>query len=224
MNKVKLIAIIVCVIVVVSIGFFLITSGRDSANSDLLSCNTKVAVTEFIEGNKVENYTMDEQHCSFDNLAVLGKESIVEVLFSNDAVSRISVSWELYDPIKASISNGQFSEDQLESEYIYEYTQTERGNIHAIFNSLKQELEERVAVELEQYDLIPSYDGASLEDTDEEFFQGSHIREYSVRDTSGTLWLLRFEICGGIAQASLFKLVDETGYEGFIPVVDLTKA
>lgn len=224
MKKVNLIAIIVCAVVVFIIGVFLLTSGKGSANIDLLSCNTKATVTEFIESNRVDNYTLDEQHCAFENLDVFGKESIVEVLFDTDAVSRIYVSWDLYDPGMERILNEEISGERLDTEYPHEYTQAERENVYSMFNSLKQKFEERVDIELEQYDLVPSYDGASLEDNDENFFQGSHIREYSVRDSAGILWLLRFEVCGGIAQVCLFKLVDETGYEGFIPVVDLTKA
>lgn len=224
MKKVNLIAIIVCVVIAVIIGVLLLTSGNSSAKIDLLSCNSKATVTQFIEENKINSYTMDESHCTLNNLAVFGKESNVEVLFDSDTVSRMSVSWELYDPIKEMIANGQVTEEEMETEQQHEYTQAEKDDVLSMFNSLKQRFAESLDVELVQYDLIPSYDGASLEDSDEQFFQGSHIREYSVRDSAGILWLLRFEICGGIARVNLFKLADETGYEGFIPVVDLTKA
>lgn len=224
MKKVNLIAIIVCVVIAVIIGVFLLTSGNSSAKIDLLSCNSKATVTQFIEENKIDSYTMDDSHCTLSNLALFGKESNVEVLFDYDTVSRMSVSWELYDPFKEMFANGQGSEEELGTEYQYEYTQAEKEDVLSTFNSLKQRFQEKLDVELVHYDLIPSYDGASLEDNDEQFFQGSHIREYSVRDRAGILWLFRFEICGGIAQVDLFKLADETGYEGFIPVVDLTKA
>lgn len=143
--------------------------------------------------------------------------------FSEETVSRISVVWELFDANMSPAASNQNEEEQLSSAYQHEFTQAEKEKINADFNAIKQKLAERLGTNLEEYDILPSFEGAVLEDTEEQFYQETHIREYSVRDKAGTLWLLRYEVCGGIVQASLTKLLDETGYEGFIPVVDLTK-
>ena len=224
MNKVKLIAIITSVVLVVIAGVLLLTLGRNSVEYDLLSCNTKGMLEDYIDGNKITNYVLDEQHCSFNSLSIFGRESSAEVLFDNDAIEQISVSWELYDPIKILVANGEITEEQANTEYVHKYTQEEIESLNLSFASLKKEMENRFGIILEHYDLIPTYDGASLEDNAEHFLNGSYIREYSVRDKSGVLWFLRFEICGGIGHASLIKLIDETGYEGFIPILDMTKA
>lgn len=232
MKKVKVIVIIACIVILALIGVLLLTSNKEPEKEtqpetktfDILSCASKAKVTEFIEGNQVEDYTMDDQYCTLYNLTVFEKASDVEVLFQKDAVSQMIVSWELYDPIAEQISNGEITEEQQGTQSPYPYTKAQRESSSSMFQTLKKNFEERFGVELQQCDRIPAYEGASLEDTDEVFFQGSHIREYSVRDQDGILWLLRFEICGGIAQACLLKLVDETGYEGFIPMIDLTKA
>lgn len=224
MKKVKVVAIILCVVIVGIVGVLWLTLGNNAGKIDILNCNNRGMVTEFIKDNKLSNYTFDAQHGSFSGLPVLNKEANVEILFENDAIEQISVVWEIYNPIKVLVANGQLSKEPQETEYVHKYTKEEIDTVNLSFASLKEKLEDRFGVTLEQYDLSPAYDGASLEDNDEEFFKGSHIREYSVRDEAGTLWILRFEICGGLGQAGLLKLVDENGYEGFIPAVDLTKS
>ena len=223
MNKVTRTVLITLAAIVLVAAVLIFSMEREAPNTDVLTCATRTAVEDFIEANKIKQYALDDASCIFNSLVVLDKEASVEVSFSEETVSRISAVWELFDGHMAHAAADQGEEDDVVNADPYEFTQAEKDEVRASFDALREKLEERLGAKLEQYDILPVYEGAVLEDTEDQFYQGTHIREYSVRDKAGTLWILRFEACSGVVKASLVKLLDETGYEGFLPVVDLTK-
>lgn len=205
MNKgIRTVLIILAVLILIAVGVFFVLD-KEPANTDIFACTTKTAVEDYLKNNKAEQYAMDDGQCRIQNLEVLDREAKVTVLFNAESASRTSAVWTLSDEIA------------------HEFTQAEKEKIGASFDAIKEKLEKKLGTQLEQYDLLPSFEGVVLEDTEEQFYQGAHIREYSIRDEMGALWLFRYEVCGGIAQVSLTRLFDETGYEGFIPAVDMTK-
>jgi len=224
MKKINFLAIIAAVLVVIIIAvtlFFVFGNRTEKDNSgEILNCSTVADVKEYIEQNKIESYSFDTDYCYIGNISVLGSNSDVEFLFKNEATIQISVLYPLFQCIDENASEKELESFDVMS---YEFTQNDKKDITNAFDKVKKGVENKLGCTLEKYDLIPTQNGLEIEDNEDKFYQGLFVREYSVRDRSGTLWLLRFEASYGLAQATLIKVVDDSGYEGFIPAIDMTK-
>lgn len=223
MKKINLLAIIAIVLVAIIVAvtlFFVIGSHNNNDTDDILSCSTTASVKEYIEQNKIEIYSFETDYCHISDVPVLGSEATVEFFFNGESTSQIKAYYTLFQCIDENAS-----EEELESFDVmsYEFTQNDKKEITDAFDKVKKGVEKKLGCTLEKYDLIPTQNGLEIEDNEDKFYQGLFVREYSVRDSSGMLWLLRFEASYGMAQATLIKVVDDSGYEGFIPAIDMTK-
>lgn len=223
MKKVNLLSIIAIVLffsIGVALFFVLGNKGNKSDVNDVLDCSTLSEVKEYIEQNKVESYSFDTDICRMSNVSVLGCDASLDFYFENESTDQIKVYYTLFQCIDENAS-----EEELESFDVmsYNFTQRDKEEIVKAFNNVKSSFERKIGCTLEQYDLVPAHEGVAIEDDDDKFYQGLLVKEYSVRDTSGILWLLRFEASYGMARATLIKVVDDSGYEGFIPKIDMTK-
>lgn len=224
MKKVNLLAIIAIILVVVVAVVLLFCFGNRSESDnkgDLLKCSTVSDVEDYIRRNEIKRYELNDDACAIDGISVFGANSIVEISFQDKAVSRINVDYTLFQD-----SFEGLSEEERESFDItqYQFSQENKERIDKAFNEIKISFEQYVDGSVDHYDLIPTQEGVSIEENEDLFYQGLLIKEYSLRDRNNVLWLLRYQAAYGMAHATLIKIVDETGYEGFVPIVDLTKA
>ncbi len=224
MKSINLLAIIAIVLVVVIIAvtlcFIIGKNGEKNDEIDVLNCSDLKEVKEFIEENEIEAYSFDTDYCHMSNVSVLNSEATVEIFFKNEATSQFKVYYTLFQCVDENASQEELENFDIMS---YSFSQEDKDEINIAFDRVKKSFENKLGCILEQYDLIPTQEGVEVEDNDEKFYQGLLIKEYSVRDSWGTIWLLRLEASYGMARATLIKVVDDSGYEGFIPSVDMTK-
>lgn len=225
MKKVNLLAIIAIVLAAaaaVAVWFFCFGNrGEEDTETALLNCSTVFDVEEYISAHGIETYELSTDFCAVNGVSLFGADAEVEFAIENEAVSRIRVKYTLFQD-----AFEELGETDLETYDItqYRFSQEDKEYIEKAFNDLKERFEQYVGGTLEQYDLLPAQEGVSTEENEELFYQGLQIKEYSVRDRNGVLWLLRYQAAYGMAHATLMKIVDDFDYEGFIPGVDLTKA
>lgn len=221
MKKVNILAVIgiILILIVLAIVFITFGNGKNEKNS-ILSAKNKAEVNEYIKSNKIELYGFESNHCYIDQINLLNSDSNMKIFFNeNDETDQIVVDYTLFEYVNENISEEDI--ESTENETAYVLTNKDKEKIQKSFEKIKSAFEEYIGCEIKQYDLIPTYEGASTEDNDENFYSGNVIREYSVRDKAGALWLLRYEAANGGASATLMKIIDETEYEGFIPIVDM---
>lgn len=223
MKKINILAIMgIALLLVVVVGILIFVRKDDSKaeESNILQAVSKSEVKQYIESNDIEKFSFDTNACYLGDVEVLGNGAQVEFFFDEkDETKQIVTYYTLFQYV-----NDKATEDEIESvedNSLYDFTDKDKKKITELFDDVKKSFEEYVGCEIEQYDLIPTHEGVSTEDNDENFYQGNVVREYSVRDKAGILWLLRYEASYGSAEATLIKIVDDAEYEGFIPIVDM---
>ena len=221
-KRVNLIAIfsIILIFVIVAVSLFIILGNKTSDNNEILNCSTITEVKEYIENNDIASYGFDSNYCHISDVSVMDLIADVEFLFKDEATAQITVFYDLFQKIDEDAS-----QEELESFDVmtYKFTENDKKEIVNSFNKVKQNAENKFGCKFEKYDLIPTQEGLEIDNDENKFYEGLFVREYSVRDSYGMLWLLRFEASYGMARATLIKVVDDSGYEGFIPIVDMTK-
>jgi hypothetical protein len=165
------------------------------------------------------DYTITPELCNLYGQNLLDSMADIEIAFEGERILWINARFDVF--------LHEFSEDEMIDESVTEYsfTEAEKEQITKSFDALREQLECYYGCQLSKYDLVPILDlgGSSITDPEKAFYDGLVLREYSVRDSNGILWLLRCDAFNGIASAVLYKIVDEYGYENFIPIVDMTK-
>jgi len=214
----------------------------------LLQCSTMTAVKEYAQRNELA-YSDSVEGLTVGGVPLFGTDSTVNFTLQNEAVTKINVEYVLFqlepeiapedvpEPTAKEVPADlpeDISEDEL-SEILYEeieetnpvmqyvFSKEDKEAITKAFDKVKAGFEQYVDCAIAQYDVVPLQDGAAAEDDEEKFYQGLFLKEYSVRDRNNVLWILRFHAAYGQATATLSKIVDDSEYEGFIPVVDLTR-
>ena len=183
----------------------------------ILETTDRSAVEAYFEEKQLiaeQDYYITAENCSLYEYALLSNQANVEITFEGDRVLQMQAYFELF--------LHEFPEDAISLGY--SFTQEEKEQISKEISSFLEQLGRYFNCELTEYDLVPivSLDAESS-DPEQAFYEGKILREYSVRDRNGILWLLRFDAFDGMATATLYKIVDESGYENFLPIVDLTK-
>lgn len=212
--KKKIIIIVAIVVLVLAIAVTAILFFDNKKNEDptLLNCSTKAEIDSLIESEKIEATVVRDNYIRIDSYEILSSKAKVEIIYSDDdSFYSFSLLFDL------------FIHEFAEGEKEYKFSSKDKEKIEDEFNDIKIAFGEYLGCELERYDIVPAKDIEKLEDTDEAFYNGDIIREYSVRDENGMLWILSYSAVNGTAQAKLEKIVDEGGFEGFIPSIDLTK-
>lgn len=224
MKKVNIIAIIaiilVALITVAALLFVFNDKEEKDDGSGLLKCTTKAAVEKYIEENEVPNYSIKDSYATIPSISIFNAAAAAEITFTGETVSQIKIDYTVFQDKFENMS-----EEELENFDImqYQFSQENKEQIEKAFNSIKEGFEKYIAGTLDQFDLVPTHTDIPNEGEDALFYKGLIIKECSVRDRKGMLWLLRYEASYGRAHATLIKVVDESAYEGFIPTVDLTK-
>ncbi len=223
MKKVNLLAIaaIILLIIIAVVLLFCFGSHDERDNKvDLLKCSTVSDVEDCIKHSEVEAYELTDDYCMIYGISLFGADSQVEYTFSGEAVSRINIDFTIFQD-----SFEGLSEEELESFDItqYQFAPEDKEIIQKAFDDVKTAFEQYVGCSIDHYDLIPAQIGTQIEDNEDLFYRGLLIREYSVRDRNNVLWLLRYQASYGMAHATLIKIVDDSGFEGFVPVIDMTK-
>lgn len=225
----KILVILGCIVLIISIAvasYFLFFVPKDEAQpqkqDDMLALSTKDEIEEYIDKNRINIYGLEEDVFYLLGVEVLGQGADVEFYFNENNVNEINVTYYLFFP---GLNEEHYDETEIvENEgTIYQFTQEDKDDITNKFNTIKDNFEQYVGAYFEMYDLIPTHTVESLEDTDESFYNGDFIKEYSVRDASGVLWIMQYEASVGTSTVNIKKIIDETDYEGFIPIIDLTK-
>ncbi len=225
MKKAYIVAIVVIVlgivITAVSMSFEFNDSEEIEDKNELLKCLTVTEVKQFIDNHKVANYVLNDDDCFINDISVLGSECVSNFIFDGEAVSQIKVEYTLFQDAFEGLSDEEMENYDFSQ---YKFSEEHKKLISDAFHNIKTEFESFVGCTISQYDVIPTQVGVSYEDSDDRFYQGHLVREYSVRDRNGVLWLLRYKAAYGTAHATLIKVVDDSGYDGFMPIVDLTKS
>lgn len=224
MKKINLLAVMGVALLLVALAGILIFIRRDNSNAEenaILQFVNKSEVQEYIKSNDIEKYSFDTNTCYLGEIEVLGKEAQVELFFDEkEETKQIVTYYTLFQYVNEKATENEI--ESVEDNELYSFTDKDKKKIEELFDEIKEMFGEYIGCELEQYDLLPTHEGVSLDDDDKSFYQGNVIREYSVRDRGGVLWLLRYEASYGNATATLIKLVDDSEYEGFIPTIDIS--
>ncbi len=183
----------------------------------ILEPTDRSAVKAYLEEKKLiaeQDYCITAENCSIYGYELLGDQANVEITFDGDRVLQMQAYFELF--------LHEFPEDT--TPFGYSFTEEDQEQISKEINNLLEQLGQYLNCELTEYDLVPIIEPHSeISDPEKAFYEGMILREYSVRDRNGILWLLRYDAFNGMATATLYKIVDESGYENFLPIVDLTK-
>lgn len=198
------------------------TEAPEKVSLGIMEITDRAELEAYLEEKQLvedRDYTITSELCNLYDQDLLGSAVDLEIAFEGERIlwmnARFDVFWH------------DFSDEEMEDGGVTEYsfTEAEKAQITKSFDALREQLERYYGCQLSEYDLVPIVDfgGTSITDSDKAFYDGIVLREYSVRDSNGTLWLLRCDAFNGIASALLCKIVDEYGYENFIPIVDMTK-
>lgn len=186
---------------------------------DILSCTDKGSVKKYIETNNIQEYSMQDDACNIYGTQVFETNANVEISFDGESVAQIKASYTLFECIDENASEEELKNIDLTK---YVFSSDDRNKINEACENIKTQLENRLGCEkIEQYDFIAISDKEKSGNDEEDFFDGSFMKEYSVRDSNGVLWLLDFEASYGKTYATLFKIVDDKDYEGFIPIKNM---
>ena len=184
---------------------------------------SKTELEEYIEKEEIDIYSFNIDMAYIGGITLFDTESEIEFYMHNGAVTEMNAYFLLFQPEMSEMTEPPAEEAEPEATQPYVFTDGEKAEIEAAFQTVKKGFEEYVGCSLKNYDIIPTHDTETLEDNDAAFYAGEFMKEYSVRDSNGILWILRYEASIGYASAILYKIVDETGFEGFVPSVDMTK-
>lgn len=217
MRKRKIITVILVAILAVLIAVIILQSKNNKNNEDIFSVSSKTDLQEYISNNKIETYSFDKDIAYVGEIKLLGEESDIELYMTDDIVNQIYAHYLLF---QNEIDEEQ--EDDADAQ-IYQFTEQDKENINKTFNTIKGNFEKYIGCTFDGYDVVPVASSDNTIDNEDNFYEGMFIKEYSVRDKNGVLWLMRFEASYGSASTSIYKILDESGYEGFIPRIDLTQ-
>lgn len=211
-----IISAIVVVVLIVGVCVFVFQPDvpEEEKTFDILGVATKAELVEGCTGNGIA-YSVEDNTAYVGNVQLFGKEADVEFYMTDDVVDEISVYYALFLPDWDEETDTEISE--------YQFTAQDQADIQSAFDVIKAGFEQYIGCSFQAYDAIPIKSAEDMEKNEEQFYSGAFLKEYSVRDRNGVLWLLRYEASYGSASAVLYKQVDETGFEGFIPAIDLTK-
>ncbi len=225
----KVLIISGCIILAVSIAiasYFLFFVPKDEEQpqkqDDVIALSTEDEIKAYIDKNEISIYDFEEDIAYLLGIDVFGQGADVEFYLTEKKVKQINVTYYLFFP---GLGEEYLNEnDIVENDgTIYQFTQEDKDNITNKFNSIKDNFEQYIGCYFEKYDLVPTHNTETLEDTDESFYNGDFIKEYSVRDADGVLWIMQYEASMGTSTVVISKIVDESNFEGFIPAIDLTK-
>ena len=223
MKKVNLLAVIAVALVlvacVVAFMFFLNNKPKEEDNVALLKYASVEEIENYIRDNEINNFFLSETNCLLENVDVLGKVTNVEYTLSQGSVLVANANYVLFQYADENVSD-----EELDSLDLLEYTFTDKDikEINQRYDELLALFEGTVNCEFEQFDAIPVYDN-NFEKSDKDFYKGLFIKQYSVRDENGVLWFVSFEARYGSAYATISRVNDESNYEGYIPIIDMTK-
>lgn len=223
MKKKIIIIIGILVAVLLAIVCFIVfgIKGGSDKNLDILSVSNKEELQEYVSNNKIESYGFDEDVAYIRDIKIFDKTADIEFLMTDDVVDEIDVYFTLFQiGMDEEYENDtDVSDDTVE----YQFTDKDKEQINKSFEIIKTSFGDYLGCSFEKYDVIPIENSESLENNEENFYAGKFLKEYSVRDKDGVLWIMRFEASYGSATTVIYKLVDESGFDNFIPSIDLTK-
>lgn len=223
MKKINLLAVIGIVFLVFIVAGFMIwvsKDGKKTEENQVFLLDNKSDVEAYVDANSLQRYSFDIDECYLGDLQVLGHDAEVECYFDeSNNISQLVVHYLLFQYTSSDETGTE--DEESEDTSIYDFTDEDKKKIDESFQSIKKLLEKYLDCKLETYDVVPTYQEANTEDSDENFYQGNVIREYSIRDRAGILWLLRYEASYGSATATLEKVIDDSEYAGFIPAIDM---
>ena len=250
MKKITIIVIVVLLSIILTLtSIFVIVpvlksqsdeNGEEDSNlnqdNSILNCMNKDDVEKYISQQSYGEHSFyygEDGYYYFSNEPVLNSDAEIEIFLYDNQIETLVAMIEVF---YAEASSNDYVDENDENiggiseinpqEYIFD--DDEKGQIEQTFNSIKKSFECFFNCgEFKTCDYVPAHipEGGEKvsEDNDENFYRGFVIREYSLRDSDGILWLLRFEASNGSASASILKIIDETGYEGFLPIIDMTQ-
>ena len=223
MKKKIIIIIGILVAILLAIVCFIVfgIKGGSDKNLDIFSVSNKEELQEYVSNNKIESYGFDEDVAYIRDIKIFDKTADIEFLMTDDVVDEIDVYFTLFQiGMDEEYENDtDVSDDTVE----YQFTDKDKEQINKSFEIIKTSFGDYLGCSFEKYDVIPIENSESLENNEENFYAGKFLKEYSVRDKDGVLWIMRFEASYGSATMVIYKLVDESGFDNFIPSIDLTK-
>lgn len=187
---------------------------------DILALSNRSDLEKYVSENSIMSYSFDDNIAYVRDVELFGAAADIEFLMTEEIFDKISVGYVLFQPSAEVYENDTDVPDEVP---IYQFNDEDKEDINKAFNIVKAEFEGYIGCSFEDYDIVPTADSENLEKNEENFFAGKYIKEYSVRDGNGILWIMQFEASYGSSSVVIHKLVNETGYEGFIPGIDLTK-
>lgn len=210
-------AIVLIVAVVASIVLF--GDSDKSSGSEVFSVHTEEDIKKFVKNNNIKSYGFDEDTAYINEIELFDGTAAVEFYMTDGNITEIYADFILFE----NFAEHEDDSDEIEEVAVEELSDSDKKHIEKNFEEIKTAFSEYMGCTFESYDVLATYGKENVEDTDENFYSGNFIKEYSVRDKYGVLWIMRYGAVPEYASVSICKLVDETGYEGFIPAVDLTK-
>ena len=175
---------------------------------------------KYISENSIKSYSFDADIAYIRGIDLFGATADIEFLMTEENFDEISVGYMLFQPSTEVYENDVDVPDEVP---IYQFTDKDKDDINKAFDVVKTGFEEYIGCTFEDYDLVPTVDSENLEKNEANFFDGKFIKEYSVRDSNGVLWIMQFEASYGSSTVVIHKLVNESGFDGFVPAIDLTK-
>ena len=191
-----------------------------SKNVDILALSNRADLEKYMSENSIKSYSFDDDIAYVRSIELFGASADIEFLMADDVLDEISVGYVLFQPALDEYENDTDVPDDVP---VYQFTDKDKEDINKGFGAIKAEFEKYIGCVFEDYDLVPTVDSENLEKSEANFFDGKYIKEYSVRDSKGILWIMQFEASYGSSTVIIHKFVDETGFEGFVPAIDLTK-
>lgn len=195
-------------------------SEETDKNVDILALSNRADLEKYISENSIKAYSFDADIAYVRGVELFGATADIEFLMADDVFDEISVGYVLFQPALDEYENDTDVPDEVP---VYQFTDKDREDINKAFTAVKSGFEEYIGCVFEDYDLVPTVNSESLEKSEANFFEGKYIEEYSVRDSNGVLWIMQFEASYGSSTVIIHKFVNETGFEGFVPGIDLTK-
>ena len=190
-------------------------------NLDVLSISSRSEIENYIEQNNIETYSFDEESACISNIDLFDFKADVNFIIFNDNVDEINIGFLLFQ--YTSGTEYENDTDVPEEVPVYQFTDKDKNEISKTFNSIKKHFESYLGCTFEDYDVVPTINFEDIENNEDNFFDGKFVKEYSVRDGNGVLWIMRYEASYGSASVEIYKIINETGFEGFIPAIDMTK-
>lgn len=189
-------------------------------NADILALSNRTELEKYISENSIKSYSFDADIAYIRGIDLFGATADIEFLMTEENFDEISVGYMLFQPSTEVYENDVDVPDEVP---IYQFTDKDKDDINKAFDVVKTGFEEYIGCTFEDYDLVPTVDSENLEKNEANFFDGKFIKEYSVRDSNGVLWIMQFEASYGSSTVVIHKLVNESGFDGFVPAIDLTK-